>query len=62
MPEVIRFVPKSKRKQAHLISIGPTMHDSISRPGDPVSEQQDKAPVSYRTSGANAHRSDEVLL
>jgi hypothetical protein len=37
------------------------MQNSISPPGDPVSEQQDKAPVSYEIGGANAVHSDRVL-
>jgi hypothetical protein len=37
------------------------MYDSIFPPADPVSEEHDKRPVS-QTAGANAHRSDGVLL
>ena len=38
------------------------MYDSIFPPDDAVSEQQHKAPISHTVSGANAHRSDGVLL
>ena len=58
MCEVIRFVPKSERERTRLIREARARHDSIFPPADPVSEQHDKAPVS----GANAHRSDGVLL
>jgi len=59
MCEVIRFVPKSERERARLIRVARAIYDSIF---PPVSEQKDKAPVSYKVSGANAHRSDGVLL
>ena len=62
MCEVIGFVPKSERERARLIRVARAIYDSIFPPADPVSEQQDKAPVSYKVSGANAHRSDGVLL
>ena len=62
MGEVIRFVPKSERKPSPPNSRGRAIYDSIFPPADPVSEQQDKAPVSYRVGGANAHRSEGVLL
>jgi hypothetical protein len=61
MCEVIRFVPKSECERSRLIRVARAI-DSIFPPADPVSEQQDKAPVSYKVSGANAHRSDGVLL
>jgi hypothetical protein len=38
------------------------MYDSIFPPADPVSERQDKAPVSYEAGGANAHHSNGVLV
>jgi hypothetical protein len=62
MGEVIRFVPKSERERARLIRVARAIYDSIFPPADPVSEQRDKALVSYKVSGANAHRSDGVLL
>ena len=62
MGEVIRFVTKSERERARLIREARAMYDSIFPPADPVSEQRDKALVSYKVSGANAHRSDGVLL
>jgi hypothetical protein len=62
MGEVIRFIPKSERERARLIRVAHAIYDSIFPPADPVSEQQDKAPISHTVSGANAHRSDGVLL
>jgi len=62
MGEVIRFVPKSGLERASLIREARAIYDSIFPPADPVSEQQNKAPVSHTVSGANAHRSDGVLL
>jgi hypothetical protein len=62
MGEVIRFVPKSERERARLIREARAMYDSIFPPADPVSEKQNKAPISHTVSGANAHRSDGVLL
>ena len=62
MSEVIRFVPKSERERARLIRVARAIYDSIFPPADPVSEQRDKAPASHTVSGANAYRSDGVLL
>jgi hypothetical protein len=62
MGEVIRFIPKSERERARPIREARAIYDSIFPPADPVSEQQDKAPVSQTVSGANAHRSAGVLL
>jgi hypothetical protein len=62
MGEVIRFVPKFGRERARLIREARAIYDSIFPPADPVSEQQDKALVSHTISGANAHRSDGVVL
>ena len=62
MGKVIRFIPKSERERARLIREARTIYDSIFPPADPVSEQQNKAPVSHTVGGANAHRSDGVLL
>jgi hypothetical protein len=62
MGEIIRFVPKSERERARLIREARAMYDSIFPPADPVSEKQNKAPVSRMVSGANAHRSEGVLL
>ena len=58
----IRFVPKYERERARLIRRAPATYDSISPPADPVSEKRSKAPVNHTDSGANAHRSDGVLL
>jgi len=62
MDEIIRFAPKSERERARLIREACAIYDSIFPPAAPVSEQQNKAPVSHTVSGANAHRSDGVLL
>jgi hypothetical protein len=62
MGKVIRFVTKSERERARLIRVARAMYDSIFPPADPISEQRDKAPVSYKVSGANAHRSDGAPL
>jgi len=62
MGEVIRLVPKSERERAHLIRVARAIYDSIFPPADPVSEPQDKAPVSHSVSGANAYCCDGVLL
>jgi hypothetical protein len=62
MGEVIRFVPRSERERARLIREARAIYDGIFPSADPVSEQQDEAPVSRTLSGANAHRSDGALL
>jgi len=62
MGEVIRFVPKFERERVRLIREARAIYDSIFPPADPVSEQQDEAPVSHAFCGANADRSDGVLL
>ena len=62
MGEVIRFVPKFERERVRLIREARAIYDSIFPPADPVSEQQDEAPVSQTVGGANAHRSDGVFL
>jgi hypothetical protein len=56
MGEVIRFIPKSERERARLIREARAICDRILPPADPVSEQQDKAPVSHMVT------SDGVLL
>jgi hypothetical protein len=62
MGEIIRFIPKSERERARLIREARATYDSIFPPVDPVSEQQNRAPASRTVSGANALRSDGVLL
>ena len=62
MGKVIRFIPKSERERVRLIREARAIYDSIFPPADPVSEQQDKAPVSHTVSGANVYRSDGVVL
>ena len=61
MGEVIRFIPKSERERTRLIREARAIYDSLFPPADPISEQREKTPVSHTVSGANAHRSDEVL-
>jgi hypothetical protein len=61
MGNVIRFVPKSERERARLVREARAIYDSVFPPADPVSEQRDKAPVSYTVSGTNARRSDVGL-
>jgi hypothetical protein len=62
MGEVIRFVPKSERERARLIREARAIYDSIFPPADPVSEKQNKAPVSHTVSRANAHHRHGVAL
>ena len=62
MGEVIRFIPKSERERTCLIREARAIYDSVFPPADPVSEQRDKQPTSHTVGGANAHRSDGVLL
>jgi hypothetical protein len=62
MGEVIRFIPKSERERSRLIHEARAIYDRIFPPADPVSEQQDDAPVTHTSSGADAYRSDKVLL
>ena len=62
MGKVIRFTSKSERELIRLIREARAIYDSIFPPADPVSEQQDKAPVSHTVSGTNAYRGDGVLL
>ena len=62
MGEIIRVVPKSERERARLIREARATYDSVFPPDDPVSEQQNRAPVSHTVSGANAYRSDGVVL
>jgi hypothetical protein len=62
MGEIIRFVPKSDRERARLIREARATYDGIFPPADLVSEKQNKASASHTVSGANAHRSDGVLL
>jgi hypothetical protein len=60
MGEVIRFIPKSERERARLIREARAMYDSIFPPSGTVSK--DTAPLGHAVSGANAYRSDRVLL
>jgi hypothetical protein len=62
MGEIIQFVPKSERERARLMREARAKYDSVFPPADPVSEQQNKAAVSHMVGGANAYRSDGVLL
>ena len=49
MGEVIQFVSRAERERLRLIEEARAIYDSIFPPADPVSE---------RSSGASAHRSD----
>ena len=62
MGEIVRFVPKSERERGRLVREARAIYDSIFPPADPVSEKRNKAPVSHTVNGANARRSDGVLL
>jgi hypothetical protein len=62
MGEIIRFVPKSERERARLIREARAIYDSVFPPADQVSGKQNKASASHTVSGADGHRSDEVLL
>jgi hypothetical protein len=62
MGEIIRFVPKSERERARLVRVARAIYDGIFPAADPVSEKQNMAPVSHTVMGANAHRSEGVLL
>jgi hypothetical protein len=62
MGNVIRFIPKSERERVRQIREARAIYDSIFPSADPVSEQQDKAPVNHTVSGANGYRSDGVHL
>jgi hypothetical protein len=61
MGDVIRFVSRSERERARSIRVARAIYDSIFPPADPISERQDKAPVSQTVDGAHAQRSDGVI-
>ena len=58
MGEVIRFVPRSERERARPIREARAIYDGIFPPADPVSEKQNKPPVSHTLDGTNAYRSE----
>ena len=62
MGEVIQFVSKAERERARMVREARAIYDSIFPPADPVSDQQNKAPVSHTVSGGNAHRSHGIFL
>ena len=62
MSDVVRFVPKSELERARLIREARAIYDSIFPPAAPISEQQDKAPLSRAIVGANAYRGGGVRL
>jgi hypothetical protein len=62
MGKIIGLIPKSERERVRLIREARAIYDTIFPPAGLVSERQDKAPVSHTVSGANAYRSDGVLL
>jgi hypothetical protein len=53
MGNVVRFIPRSERERVRLIREARAIYDSIFPPADPVSEHQDKAPVSHSFSGSD---------
>jgi hypothetical protein len=50
MGEVIRFIPKSERERLRLTQEARTIYDSVFPPANPVSRQQDAAPISHTDS------------
>jgi hypothetical protein len=62
MGEVIRFIPKSERERVRLIREARAIYGSIFPQADPVSEQQDKASANHTVDGADACRSDGVVV
>ena len=62
MGEVIRFIPKAERERGRLIREARAIYDSIFPPAAPISEQQDKAPLSRAIVGANAYHGGGVRL
>ena len=62
MGEIIRFASRAERERARLIREARAKYDSIFPPADPVSEQQNKAPVSHTLGGTNAYRSERGLV
>jgi hypothetical protein len=62
MGEVVQFISRSERERARLIREARAIYDGIFPPADPVSARQNKAPPNHSASGANAYRSDGVLL
>jgi hypothetical protein len=62
MGEIVRFVPKSERERARLIREARAVYDSVFPSADPVSKEQNKTPAGLAVGGANAHRSDGVVV
>jgi hypothetical protein len=62
MGDIIHFIPKSERERARLIREARAIYDTIFAPAGLVGEKQNEAPVSDSMRGANARRSDGVLL
>jgi hypothetical protein len=62
MGQVIRFISKSERERARLIREARATYDSVFPPVYPVSDEEDKAQVNHKVSGANAVRSDGELV
>jgi hypothetical protein len=60
MGEVIRFISKSEHERARLIREARAIYNSILPPADLDKEQQDKALLSQKISGANARSRDGV--
>ena len=61
MGEVIQFIPNSQCERARLIREARVIYESIFPSNDTSIAQQDAAHV-HHTVGANARRSDSVLL
>jgi len=60
MGEVIRFIQSQSASEPTKFE-KPMRDMTIFLPADPISEQQNKAPVSRMVSSANSYRSDGVL-
>jgi hypothetical protein len=59
--EVLRFIPRSERERARLIREARAIYDNIFPPAGPAIEQ-DEAPSGQTVSGADARRSNGILL
>jgi hypothetical protein len=62
MGEVIRFIPNSDCDRARLIREARAIYESIFPSDDASIEQPNAVSVRHTVGGANAHRSDGVLL
>ena len=62
MGEVIRFIRNSQCERARLIREARAIYESIFPSNDTSIEQPNAVPVRHTVGGANARRSDGVLL